>query len=101
MDFEYDSYPSWKKMVLIAKLVYGDKSQKEIANLIGESVTNKHFRQILQYLEDEDYCFVDKSRSPWLYRINNKKLAISLRDLEPFKLSEDIIELTMVGLARY
>lgn len=94
MDFDIDNYPSWKKLVLIAKNVNGHKTAKEIANIINDLETSKHFRKVLTFLEENNFCEVDRTRNPFLYNIQNKELALFLRDAYPFELAGILIELT-------
>ena len=102
MDFQLENYPRWLQMVQIAKDVIGEKTADEIATILGKYRTDNILREVLTYIEKKGLCEVrvEKSRK-FHYTIHNKELAKFLREGLPFKYAEDIIELTMSGIARY
>lgn len=90
------SFPLWKRLVLISK-IKKRLSAKEIAKEIQDLPTNSYFREVLRFLEENNFCQIDKGRYPYYYIIDRKKLANYLREGEPFKLSEELIKLTTIG----
>ena len=77
-----------------------------ILNISRETTINKlakkmeylksspHIHIILKFLEENNFIEIDKERYPFSIKINNKKLALFLRNSEIFNLCGSIIERT-------
>lgn len=93
MESELNSFPLWKRLVVISR-INRVVSAKQIAKEIGDGYTDSYFRKALKFVCNNDFCTIDKSRYPYLYKIKQVKLAEHLRNGEPFMLSGDLIKLT-------
>lgn len=72
------------KMIIIGKK-NKEITKQEIANTTEDSIENINFRNLLKYLEENKFISVDRERTPYLYRIDYKKLASLLRESKFFE----------------
>lgn len=96
-----EKYPLWYRATIISG-IKNPSTLNDIASLIGDSVTNSYFYNLIKFLEENKFILIDKSRVPHSIKVDNFKLASFLREGIAFKQSEILIkETNLLGIYNY